>query len=646
MDFSDPTHRRAAQVCGALVALAGGAALLGWATNQPVLLGLRASYIPMAPNTALAFVVLGLGLSVVVSPWRWAHGFAGLGAALVGAVGALRLGEYANSVEVSVDQWFFHVRGGQLGLAPIGRMSLPTAAAFVAAGIAVLVLAWPSASKRRSRTPSPASRSASVLIDGQDARPPRASSLIDGQDARPPHAAGVCGLATGMTGLVFCLGYLFSPNAALLYGTESIPMALNTALCFLTLGVGLTAAAGPEAFPLQRLSGPSIRARLLRIFLPLVVATVGGVAWLTHLVTTTAGSSSAAISSAALATAAIVVFGVICERIAGRVGGQIERAESELQRAHDTLEVKVDERTKELSRANRELAAALRDSQLAHESLKQAHLELKQAQSRMLQQARMASLGQTAAGVAHEINNPLAFVTNNLVILKREVNGLHDLLRLYQLAEQTLVMYQRDLHSRISDLAEEVDLPFVLENLDSLLERSRGGLLRIQKIVADLRDFAHLEEAEFKEADLNAGISTTVRLMQSHADLREVTLEMNLAPVPRTTCFPAKINLVVQSLISNAIDACPAGGRVLIETRARDDGIEIGVSDNGHGIAAAIRDRIFDPFFTTKPIGKGTGLGLSISYGIVKDHSGTIDVDSLPGAGTRFTVRLPVVNSG
>ncbi len=593
-----------------MVALAGGAALLGWATNQPILLGLRASYIPMAPNTALAFVVLGLGLAVVVSAWRWARGIAGVGATLVGAIGVLTLGEYATGVGFSVDDWFLHVRHGQLGLAPIGRMSLPTALAFVAAATAVFLLAW------------------------------RIERKLFG------HATGACGLAAGMTGLVFCLGYLFSPNAALLYGTESIPMALNTALCFLTLGVGLAVAAGPEAFPLKRVSGPSIRARLLRIFLPLVVATVGVVAWLTHLVTTTAGSSSAAISSAALATAAIVLFGVICERIAGRVGGQIERAESELKRAYDTLEAKVDERTQELSRANRELATALRDSQLAHESLKEAHLELKQAQSRMLQQARMASLGQTAAGVAHEINNPLAFVTNNLVILHREVHGLHDLLRLYQQAEQTLAVYQHDLHSKISHLAEEVDLPYVLDNLDSLLERSRCGLLRIQKIVADLRDFAHLEEAEFQEADLNAGIGTTVRLMQSLADLRQVTLEMSLAPVPRTTCFPAKINLVVQSLISNAIDACPAGGRVLIETKSRSGAIEISVSDDGYGIAPAIRDRIFDPFFTTKPVGKGTGLGLSISYGIVKDHCGAIDFEACPGGGTRFTVRLPVVNSG
>ena len=366
------------------------------------------------------------------------------------------------------------------------------------------------------------------------------------------------------------------------------------------------------------------------------------VAWLTHHLTTTVGASSAAISAAALATAAILLFGLLCERIAGRVGGQIERAEADLKQAHDLLETKVEQRTRQLSVANIELAEALSDTRRAHESLQQAHRELKQAQSRMFQQARLASLGQTAAGVAHEINNPLAFVTNNLEVLKREVKGVQDILYLYQQAEKTLAGYESELYARIADLAEEVDLPFVRDNLGSLLERSRGGLLRIQKIVADLRDFAHLEEAEFKEADLNAGISTTVRLMQKVADNRHVTLETKLVPLPAMMCFPVKLNLVVQSLISNAIDACGPGGRVVVETVKGDDEIEIRVSDNGCGIAPGIRDQVFDPFFTTKPIGKGTGLGLALSYGIVTDHGGTIDFESSPDAGTRFFVRLPV----
>ncbi|APW61187.1 Sensor protein ZraS [Paludisphaera borealis] len=585
--------------------MGGVAVLAGWATGDPVLLGLRANYIPMAPNTALAFIVLGSGLVAVVSGGRWGRRFAALGAVLVGMIGVLRLGEYASGDGLAVDHWFIPVPGERFGLAPLGKMSLATASAFVVASAAVLILAWP---RRR------------VLLG---------------------HMAGACGVAAAMTGLIFVFGYIFSPNSPLLYGTESIPMALNTALCFVGLGVGIAAAAGPTAFPLLRLSGPSIRARLLRTFLPLVMGTVGVVAWITHLVTTTVGASSAALSSAALAAVAIALFAAICERIAGRVGGRIEGAELELQQAHDLLEAKVDERTRELSRANADLAKALRDTQLAHESLQRAHLELKQAQSRMLQQAKLASLGQTAAGVAHEINNPLAFVTNNLVVLKREVHGLHDIILLYQQAEQTSAEYQAALYTKISDLAEEVDLTYVLENLDGLLERSRVGLLRIQKIVADLRDFAHLEEADFKEADLNSGISATVRLMQNLANDRRVTLETNLLAIPRTTCFPAKINLVVQSLVSNAIDACQPGGRVVVETCPIHDGIEIGVSDNGCGIADAIRDRLFDPFFTTKPVGEGTGLGLAISYGIIKDHGGTIDFESSPGKGTRFRVRLP-----
>jgi two-component system NtrC family sensor kinase len=597
--------RHVTQLCGALVVMVGIMTLAGWATADRVLLGFREKYIPMAPNTALAFIVLGSGLLAGVSERSGRRRFAGFGAALVGMVGVMRLGEYATGFRFDVDRWFIHVQGGKFGLAPMGKMSLPSATAFIAASTAIMVLAWLTRRKFFG------------------------------------HMAGACGVATGMTGLVFALGYLFSPNAPLLYGTESIPMALNTALCFVFLGSGVVAAAGSRAFPLLRLSGSSVRARLLRTFLPLVMGTVGVVAWLTHVVTTTAGASSAAISSAALATAAIGLFSVICERIAGRVGGQIERAEAELQRAHDLLEVKVEERTRELSRANSELAGALRDIRRAHESLQEAHLELKMAQSRMLQQARLASLGQTAAGVAHEINNPLSFVMNNLVVLKREVGGLHDILLLYQQAERTLDEYQHELYSRISDLSDEVDLPFVLENFDSLLERSRNGLVRIQKIVADLRDFAHLEEAEFKEVDLNAGISTTARLMQNLADQRQVTLETKLNPVPLITCFPAKINLVLQSLITNAIDACKPGGKVVVETRTIDEGMEIRVSDNGCGIAPEIRERIFDPFFTTKPIGKGTGLGLTMSYGIIKDHGGTIDVESTPGLGSRFSVRLP-----
>ena len=453
--------------------------------------------------------------------------------------------------------------------------------------------------------------------------------------------AGLGAVITGAIGLVFGMGYLFSPNSPLLYGSETIPMALNTALAFVVLGAGLAAVGGPGSFPVRRLCGPSIRARLLRVFSPLIVGTVVFVAWLTHVVSTSAGASSAAISSAALATAAIFLFGVFLEQMAGRVGQQIERAEAALQQAHDELEIKVEERTMALSEANADLAKAFRELNLAHISLQKTHQELTQTQGRMIQQAKLASLGQTAAGVAHEINNPLAFVTNNIVVLKREVTGLHDILRLYQQAENTLAEYQHELHERIQEMSDEVDLPYVLANLDSLLDRSRDGLKRIQRIIQDLRDFARLDEAEYKEVDLNAGIRSTVNILRGLAEKRQVTLETDLAPIPRLVCYPVKINMVVQNLVLNAIDACDRGGQVVVRTRTCDDEIEVEVCDNGSGIDPAIRHKVFDPFFTTKPIGMGTGLGLSMSYGIIRDHGGTIDFTSTVGEGTRFFFRLP-----
>jgi signal transduction histidine kinase len=174
------------------------------------------------------------------------------------------------------------------------------------------------------------------------------------------------------------------------------------------------------------------------------------------------------------------------------------------------------------------------------------------------------------------------------------------------------------------------------------LDRTAEGLRRIRRIVGDLRLFARLDEGEVNEADLNKGIESTATIIQGHARTRDVQLRLDLEPLPPVTCHAARVNQVVMNLLSNAIDACAPGGLVTVRSETEDGHVRIDVIDNGHGIAPGIRDRIFDPFFTTKPIGKGTGLGLSISYGIVQDHGGSIEVDSTPGRGSRFTVRLPL----
>jgi two-component system, NtrC family, sensor kinase len=275
-------------------------------------------------------------------------------------------------------------------------------------------------------------------------------------------------------------------------------------------------------------------------------------------------------------------------------------------------------------------------------SEREAHAALKQAQSELVQQEKLASLGQIVAGVAHEINNPVAFVTNNVAVLNRDVGELRDVVVMYQEAEDLISRDRPELAARIKEFRDKVDMPYTLANIEGLISRSRDGLKRIQQIVSHLRLFAHLDEGDVNEADLNDGVESTAAIIVGHARKKSIKLEMDLTPLPPVTCNAAKINQVVMNLLTNAIDASPEGGTVTVRSKPEEGGVRIEVCDNGGGVEPEVRDRIFDPFFTTKPIGQGTGLGLSISYGIIKDHGGTIEVDSAAGQGACFIVHLPL----
>jgi two-component system, NtrC family, sensor kinase len=288
----------------------------------------------------------------------------------------------------------------------------------------------------------------------------------------------------------------------------------------------------------------------------------------------------------------------------------------------------------------RKVNAQLRESV---QSERQALDELKRTQSQMVQMEKLSSLGQMVAGIAHEINNPLAFVSNNLNVLQRDAGALHDLLNLYRQGDAALANQLPELRGRIDALCEDIDLPYTLASLDRLLGRSLDGLGRIQAIVKGLRDFARLDEGELKDADLNEGIRMTADIIRPQAKKQGVELQLELNPLPQVTCYSAKVNQVIMNLLTNAIDACGEGGRVTVRSGPAEGGVAIDVQDTGRGIDPRIRDKIFDPFFTTKPPGKGTGLGLSISYGIVQDHGGRLTFDSTPGAGTCFTVFLPLL---
>lgn len=277
----------------------------------------------------------------------------------------------------------------------------------------------------------------------------------------------------------------------------------------------------------------------------------------------------------------------------------------------------------------------------ANEELKQLNARLSDAQDKLMQSEKLASIGQLAAGVAHEINNPIGFIFSNFGTLERYLDDLFQMLSAYEQAEPALA--GTPVGAQLKALREKVELDFLKEDIPSLMNESKDGITRVRNIVQNLKDFSRVDTSqEWVLADLHHGISSTLNIVNNEIKYKADVVKM-FGEIPDIECLPSELNQVFMNLLVNAAHAIHTErGTIIIRTGTEGDNVWIDVEDNGAGIAKENLGRIFDPFFTTKAVGKGTGLGLSLSYGIVKKHFGQIDVFSEVGVGTRFRVTLPV----
>jgi len=298
------------------------------------------------------------------------------------------------------------------------------------------------------------------------------------------------------------------------------------------------------------------------------------------------------------------------------------------------LEEKVKKRTEELESKNLEIATTLAD--------------LQQAQMQLVEAEKMASLGQLTAGIAHEINNPINFVTGNIGPLKRDVDIL---LQIIQLQDQlnTSDISDQDRIEATNRFKEEQDFDYLKMEIGHLLKGINEGASRTAEIVKSLRIFSRLDEAELKLADINEGLESTIVIVNNL--LGHIKVTKHYGNLPLVHCYPGKLNQVFLNIISNALFAInerfgeAPGGELTVSTRCTDDQVYITISDNGTGMTEDTRRKVFDPFFTTKDVGQGTGLGMSIAFNTIQKHNGSISVTSTLGAGSTFHLQIPVETS-
>ncbi|MDT8999536.1 PAS domain-containing protein [Paucibacter sp. APW11] len=272
--------------------------------------------------------------------------------------------------------------------------------------------------------------------------------------------------------------------------------------------------------------------------------------------------------------------------------------------------------------------------------MKQTNARLAEAQNQLLQSEKLASIGQLAAGVAHEINNPIGFVSSNLGSMRRYMESMLQLIGLYECLD--LQQLPTELRGQIAQLRREADFEFIHEDLPQLLAESDDGLTRVKKIVQDLKDFSRVDQSDWQMADINQGLDSTLNVVMNEVKYK-AEIKKDYGKLPAVRCLAAQLNQVFMNMIVNAGHAISGRGEIRLSTCCVDDWVCIAIGDNGSGMAPEVQRRIFDPFFTTKPVGQGTGLGLSLSFSIVQKHGGRIELESEVGKGSTFRIWIPVL---
>lgn len=278
----------------------------------------------------------------------------------------------------------------------------------------------------------------------------------------------------------------------------------------------------------------------------------------------------------------------------------------------------------------------------SYTEIKSSHEKLQQAQSQLVQSEKMASLGQLAAGVAHEINNPIGFVLSNVGTLK-EYSGI--ISKYIQLSSDIIKDQSGQKVDEINELDNNEDLSFILEDINAIMKDCSDGLRRVKEIVANLKSFARSDEEESNDFDVNECIENTIKIVWNELKYK-VTLDKNLAEnLPLIKGHEGQVGQVVMNMLVNGAHAIDERGEISISTMLNNGSVLIKIKDTGKGMSEEVMGKIFNPFFTTKGVNEGTGLGLSISYGIVESHGGSIAVDSKEGEGTEFIISIPVNES-